>query len=431
MRYSLPLVVLLVLLGFTRADGAPATAPVTAPEPAQVAAPTTAPALEPAVKELLDQTRAAYEKLNTLDLAGTYALDIDAAGQSKQFAAEFAATYQSPNKLRHEMRDDVTVVSTGEKLFAHFLARNAFVGADAPKSRADRLPAPADELLREQNPSLYLAAQGGATDDYLAGASSVKRIADVNLADGTTCTTIEFAYPDRDVQWLISPTTHLLRQVRIDMRKSLAESNVPRVNRAAATIDYSKVQTDGPVDAAARFAWAAPAGATPLKPDAPELSGGGPSVAGAGGGEGPAAALVGKPAPNFKLADASGKSVSLSDLKGSVVVLDFWATWCGPCRGELPVLDKVAAARANDGVKTFAINLKEDPDKVGRFVDETKLGLNVLFDRDGKVSEKFLVDGIPQTVVIDRAGIVRHVSIGWGDGGEERLSAAIDAVLKK
>jgi peroxiredoxin len=185
-----------------------------------------------------------------------------------------------------------------------------------------------------------------------------------------------------------------------------------------------------------RFAWAAPAGATQLKPDAPELtglvaSGGG---GGAGGVEGdvPAQALVGKPAPDFKLEDASGKAVALADLKGGVVVIDFWATWCPPCREELPHLDKLAADRAGDGVKVFAINLREDPDKVARFVSTTNLKLPVLFDFNGQVGEKYLVDGIPQTVIIDKQGNVRHVSVGWGgDESVGELSAAIDAALKQ
>src|SRR5688572_27978714 len=118
----------------------------------------------------------------------------------------------------------------------------------------------------------------------------------------------------------------------------------------------------------------------------------------------PAMALEGKAAPDFKLTSLDGKPVSMADLKDSVVVLDFWATWCGPCRMSLPELQKVHEAGKGDGLRVFAVNLREDEDDVKDFVKETKLSVPVLMDTDGKVAEKYLVQPIPQTVVIGKDG---------------------------
>jgi peroxiredoxin len=140
---------------------------------------------------------------------------------------------------------------------------------------------------------------------------------------------------------------------------------------------------------------------------------------------------VGKPAPDFTLKSLDGTDVSLSSLKGKIVILDFWATWCGPCRQGLPVLMEVAKARANDNVVLWAVDLDESKSKVQDFLKKKGWNLPVLLDAKGKVSQKYGVGGIPHTVIIGPDGVIHSVEIGFGgkDATTKKINAAIDQIM--
>ncbi|MEM6459558.1 MAG: redoxin domain-containing protein [Planctomycetota bacterium] len=140
-----------------------------------------------------------------------------------------------------------------------------------------------------------------------------------------------------------------------------------------------------------------------------------------GGGQNPADALVGQPAPAFTLATLDGGEVSLSDFAGQVVVLDFWATWCPPCVEGLPKIAEAVAGFADRDAVFLAVNQAENPDTIRAFLDKAGLAdLSVPLD-DGAVAQQYLVSGIPQTVVIDGRGVVRAVHVGFGPGGERQV----------
>ncbi|MBG80746.1 MAG: hypothetical protein CMJ39_08585 [Phycisphaerae bacterium] len=147
----------------------------------------------------------------------------------------------------------------------------------------------------------------------------------------------------------------------------------------------------------------------------------------------PESEMVGKPAPEFTLDSLEGKSISLESLKGKVVILDFWATWCGPCRKGLPVLMDIAKKRADDGVVLWSVDMREAPEKVKAFLEKSNWDLPVLMDRDGAIGNKYGVSGIPHTVVIGPDGTIVKVEIGFR--GEEHtnkiMNGAIDKALGK
>lgn len=374
-------------------------------------------AVSDTAKPVLEKMRDAYGKLAGLQMTGTWTADFDVDGETVKQTAEFTSSYAAPNRFRHETKDDLLFGSTGEKVYA--FKQNQYLMNDAPKSRGpvDDLPAVYGSLLKEKNPSLLLAMTDDETPFLVEKATTVDRGEDVTI-NGTAFTSLKIGTgQDATVNVLIDPATSLIRQWSVDLKAALEKRGQQNVKVASMTIDYATSKPEAP-PAAEAFAWAPPDGAK----DAAKMA--------AGGEEGEAKKLVGKPAPDFELEGLDGKKVKLKDAnKDHVVVLDFWATWCGPCRVGLPVLDKVYQARKEKKLKVFAIDLEEDKDTVAAFVKETKLGLPVLLDLTGETSRAYFANAIPQTVIIGKNGKVREVLIGTHPQAE--LEKLIDEAMKE
>lgn len=125
------------------------------------------------------------------------------------------------------------------------------------------------------------------------------------------------------------------------------------------------------------------------------------------------ASLVGQPAPHFELKNLAGESIRLRDFKGKVVMLNFWATWCAPCRAEAPEL-QAAAIENKDKLVIIGINLtvNDTPAEVPNFVEEFGLTFPIVLDETGEVSKMYQVMGLPTSVFIDKDGIVKEVRLG-------------------
>lgn len=140
--------------------------------------------------------------------------------------------------------------------------------------------------------------------------------------------------------------------------------------------------------------------------------------------------LVNKPAPPALLTLLDGRQVALSSLRGKkVIVLDFWATWCGPCRRSLPLISQLAEAYQPKGVAFFAVDLQEQAGQVSEFLEKQPLAMPVALDSDGKVADQFQAAAIPQTVVIGKDGVVRAVHVGYKPNLDELLAPALDKLL--
>jgi thiol-disulfide isomerase/thioredoxin len=125
------------------------------------------------------------------------------------------------------------------------------------------------------------------------------------------------------------------------------------------------------------------------------------------------APVAGHPAPNFELKSLEGQVINLSDFKGRPVLVNFWATWCGPCRAEMPDFQQVAVDNA-DKIVVIGINntVNDTPELVGDFVDELGVTFTIILDEDGKTAQTYRVLGLPTTIFIDRNGIINEVFTG-------------------
>ncbi len=137
------------------------------------------------------------------------------------------------------------------------------------------------------------------------------------------------------------------------------------------------------------------------------------------------------PAPDFTLQSSTGENVRLAEQRGKVVMLNFWASWCGPCRKEMPLLDAMYQRYSSAGFVLYGVNVEEDNTDAKKLLKELGVTFPVLFDTESKASSLYNVDAMPTTVVIDKKGQVRYVNRGYKDGDENKYRDQIRELIKE
>lgn len=139
---------------------------------------------------------------------------------------------------------------------------------------------------------------------------------------------------------------------------------------------------------------------------------------------------AGEPAPQFTLPTLkTAKPVTLSAYAGKVVYLDFWASWCAPCRTSFPLLDKLHQELQAQGFEVVAVNLDEDPAKAEQFLAEFRVGFTVLRDEQGVWADRYVVESMPTSFIIDKQGVVRHVHHGFSSDDINGLKQTVVQLL--
>lgn len=142
-----------------------------------------------------------------------------------------------------------------------------------------------------------------------------------------------------------------------------------------------------------------------------------------------------KPVPNFKLVSTTGQTLTPASMKGKVYLIDFWATWCGPCKAAMPTMQKLHTKYKAKGFSVIGANILENGDKAnaaGKFQKAAKY--NYVFTKNTPEADKFAeslkVQGIPTFLLIDKKGVIRHVEVGFSPKHEADLDKKIAALLK-
>jgi cytochrome c biogenesis protein CcmG/thiol:disulfide interchange protein DsbE len=117
-------------------------------------------------------------------------------------------------------------------------------------------------------------------------------------------------------------------------------------------------------------------------------------------------------APDFSLETLDGQTIALSDLRGQVLLITFWASWCPPCREEMPAIQQVYERYRDQDFVVLAVNLQEQDAQVTAFTDRLELTFPVLIDRDGSVFDRYRVMALPSTFFVDRAGVIQELAVG-------------------
>jgi peroxiredoxin len=138
--------------------------------------------------------------------------------------------------------------------------------------------------------------------------------------------------------------------------------------------------------------------------------------------------LRGAPAPEFSLVARGGSAASPAAYAGKVVLVDFWATWCEPCRSSFPEYQALLGRYA-DRVVVLGISEDDDAEGIDRFAAETGARFPLAWDGDKSVAQRYQINGMPTLFIIDASGLVRFVHSGFRPGDEEQIGAAIDSLL--
>ena len=146
--------------------------------------------------------------------------------------------------------------------------------------------------------------------------------------------------------------------------------------------------------------------------------------------QGSFSASEGQMAPNFKLPGINtGNLMSLKSQRGKVVYLDFWASWCGPCRQSLPMLNELRKELRSKGFEVIAVNLDEDKKDAQTFLKQFPVSYPVLLDPKGKVPQKYNLPGMPTSYLIDRKGKIRKVHIGFKKQDMSKIRKQVMSLL--
>ena len=348
-------------------------------------------------------------------------MSFDVQGEKNLREAEFTSSYQAPNKFRQDVKDDALAGSTGEKLYLYSKDKNVYLTHDAPKGKfaPGELPEDYNKIVGTQNPSLLMALSSDASKSLTDNLSQVEVLSSVKI-DAKSFTALKLSDPQTRtfMTLLVDPATHLVRRATLDMVESLKQKGSADVKSAEVQVDYVSVKPDVEVPADV-FAWVPPKDAKDAVKAAAESD---PEAA--------VKALKGQVAKDWTAKTLKDETVSFKDLKGKVVVLDFWATWCGPCVEGLPHVDKMYQDFKAKGVQVFAVNAQETKERVQKFITEQKLTLPIVLDADGKICQTYNIAIFPATLVIGKDGKISETFVGIGPDSDEKLRAAVTAALE-
>ena len=144
-----------------------------------------------------------------------------------------------------------------------------------------------------------------------------------------------------------------------------------------------------------------------------------------------AGGMEGQPAPDFALKSSTGENMRLSEYRGDVVMINFWATWCGPCRQEMPLLDELYSRYQRVGFNLLGVNIDDDSGRAMDMIEDLGVNFPVLFDARKEVSKLYDVEAMPVTVIVDRDGTVRYVHHGYKPGYEDMYLDQIRSLLRE
>ena len=383
------------------------------------------PKLDPQARKVVEAVAAHLRGLQGVRVNVTLTQLMQADEQKQERVTTYALTGQRPNKLRLVLGGvmALTVLSDGKQAYT--------VVPSLQKYTVDEAPASWEAVLADNGVGMMAGGpgyrilkdllSGDPAKELLSGVTNLTYVGTEELA-GVKCHRLQFVQAEGKLDaWIVDGAQPWVRQVEFDLSEVVARLRAqrPEVKEAKASLTVSLADwAENPAWKDDSFVFQAPEGvvlAETLFPDTPSAE---------------HAKLLGQPAPSFKLKQLDGTEIEVGAGKEKgVVVLDFWATWCGPCRVGLPILSEVVGGYKAGEVKFYAVNEEESAAAVQTFLTKSGLKLNVLLDADGKVGALYNVNGIPQTVLIGPNGTVQAIHVGVAPDLKRRLRKQLDTLV--
>lgn len=332
---------------------------------------------------------------------------LEAGPEKRDLSLSADVTLNGPRQSKFEIKtvsDAASVLSNGEDLFVYDPQDKTYRKMKAPLDREKALGMISGDPMRKT--TLWLGQFMNASLDLVQGATGEV------LGEENGQKHLKLTYPNYTMElWLSPPPSALPQKIVMDVSNAFGAN--PNNATAVNTAVLSNWQT-APAITPELFAWKAPEGAKEQKDER----------------EAPGANLIGKPAPDFSLDMLAGGNMKLSSHKDKeVVLLDFFATWCGPCRMSLPVVSEVAKEYKPKGVAFYAVNCGEDAEKVKKFLASQNLELPVAMDKESNVQTTYGATSIPRMILIGKDGTVQAVHAGYSPELGKDLRGQLDTLL--
>jgi len=367
-------------------------------------------------QQILARTAENYRGVKGYAFTGSIATHMLVQGQAQDIGNSLMVAYGGPGRSRFEAAtpsDRMVVVNTTDSTFTY----SSTFGQYSVQPRGV-LPSAANGLPAIDPNASHPLAGYARLAEHVAAATLVGE--DTATVDGKTIPTyvIDVTYDSTVVP--PAAATMKPKRLEIDARNFVVVSDFTSVDRA-----YPGLEKPVHIEQSARywsvrwnvappdslFAFATPAGTARVERVGPAEQAEPPSE------------LLGKAAGDFALKDLKGVKRALSSHLGKVVLLDFWATWCGPCRREMPIIAKLHERYAKKGLVVYGVNCSETQSKAKAFVDKYGYTFPQLLDQDGDVQTRYQITAIPTVFIVDRKGNISAHMVGGRS--EEELVAAL------
>ena len=358
--------------------------------------------------------------LKTFSLETTLAVDMSVDGRETKYKAAYRITYQRPDLIAVSSKDsqlELFIYSDQKSTTQYIADMGQYTVEDSPTDSLELIKSLSNPYF---HPPLSLLAEYTSASPFaplLVEGMEIKVLGEENI-NGVLCEGVAFSYEGLDMKaWFSKGDTPLLQRIVPEIPelvKKVKENEGADDITVSISLDSKQWKVGGDMQSLLVF--------TPAK-DVEKVD--------RFYKKSKAHGLKGKVAPPIKLSMMDGSIFELANQKGKeIVVLDFWATWCVPCRQGMPILSKVVKEFEGKGVRLYAVNLNEDASAIQQFLDSTGLDLTVVMDKKGDAANAYHAESIPQMVIVGRDGIVKQVHVGLSPDYEKEVRAELTELTR-